>query len=102
MSIATRLYIVFTQEINHFKSKILDGGVADQFQSASFVYKGNCFSSKITLYNKRYSQGTVYHVINQLGPPDRRELTNRSSMSNQEPQKNKPCKSLPLEYMLIT
>ena len=22
-----------------------------------------------SLYNKRYSQGTIYHVINQLGPP---------------------------------
>ena len=38
-------------------------------------------------YNKRYSQGTICHVINQLGSPDRRELTNRSSMSNPEPQK---------------
>ena len=66
MSIATRLYIVFTQEINHLKkiSKILDGGVADQFQSA----KNN------SLYNKRYSQGTIYHVINQLGPSDRRKV----------------------------
>ena len=26
----------------------------------------------------------MYHVINQLGPPDREELTGRSSMSNQD------------------
>ena len=60
------------------------------------------FLQNNSLYNKRYSQGTVYYVINQLGSPDRRKLTNRSSMSNQEPQKNKPYKSLPLEYVLIT
>ena len=39
-----------------------------------------------SLYNKRYSQGTMYHVINQLGPPDRR--ANRSSMSNQDKKNN--------------
>ena len=65
---------MFTQEINHLKkSKILDVGVADQFQSASFVYKEIDFLQNNSWYNKRYSQGTAYHVINQLGSPDRRE-----------------------------
>ena len=54
-----------------------------------------------SLYNKRYSQGTIYHVINQLDPTDRR-ANNRFSLSNQEQKKNRPCKSLLLEYMLST
>ena len=29
----------------------------------------------------------MYYVINQLGPPDREELTGRSSMSNQDKKK---------------
>ena len=45
------------------------------------------FFKNILCIIKRYSQGTVYHVINQLGSPDRREITNRSSMGNQEPKK---------------
>ena len=72
------------------------------FKVQALFTRGNVFLQDNSLYNKRYSQGTMYHVIKQLGSPDRRELTNGSSMSNQEPKKNKPCKSLPLEYMLIT
>ena len=66
------------------------------FTRVLFFFKNN------SLYNKRYSEGTIYHVINQLGPTDRRKVNNRSSMSNQEPKQNKTCKSLPLEYVLIT
>ena len=43
-----------------------------------FFFKNN------SLYDKRYSQGTIYHVINQLGPQIEEQLTNRSSMSNQD------------------
>ena len=56
------------------------------------------FLQNNSLYNKGYSQGTVYYVINQLGPPKRREITNRSSMSNQEPKKINHA----LKNMLIT
>ena len=73
------------------------------FKVQALFTVGIVFLQKYSLFNKRYSQGTVYHVINQLGSPDRRELTNRVSMNNQESKNNnKPCKSLPLEYMLIT
>ena len=32
------------------------------FTRVLFFFKNN------SLYDKRYSQGTIYHVINQLGP----------------------------------
>ena len=104
MSIATRLYIVFTQEVNHLKKnpRYLMEEWQTNFKVQALFTMGIVFLQKYSLFNKRYSQGTAYHVINQLGSPDRRELTNRSSMSNQEPKKNKPYKSLPLEYVLIT
>ena len=57
------------------------------FKVQALFIMGIVFLQKYSLFNKTYSQGTVYHVINQLGSPDRRELTNRSSMSNQEPKK---------------
>ena len=48
------------------------------FTRVLFFFKNN------SLYDKRYSQGTISHVINQLGPQIEEELTNRSSMSNQD------------------
>ena len=57
--------------------------VQASLQGELFFY----FSKNNSLYIKRYSQGTVYYVIDQPVSPDRRELTNRSSMSNQEPKK---------------
>ena len=57
------------------------------FKVQALFIKGIVFLQDNSLYNKRYSQGTMYHVINQLGSPDRRKLTNRSSMSSQEPKK---------------
>ena len=57
------------------------------FKVQALFTMGIVFLQNNSLYNKRYSQGTVYYVINQLGSPDRRKLTNRSSMSNQEPKK---------------
>ena len=57
------------------------------FKVQALFTMGIVFLQNNSLYNKRYFQGTVCYVINQLGSPDRRELTNRSSMSNQEPKK---------------
>ena len=70
---------------------MIDGGVADKISQCEPSLQGELFFlyffKNNSLYNKRYSHGTVYYVIDQLGSPDRRELTNRSSMSNQEPKK---------------
>ena len=71
---------------------MIGGGVADKISQCEPSLQGKLFFlffffKNNSLYNKMYTQGTVYYVIDQLGSPDRRELANRSSMSNQEPKK---------------
>ena len=84
---------MFTQEINKKNPRYLMEEWQTKFK-CKLCLQGELFVcllllfffSKITLC-KRCSQGTVYHVINQLGPTDRRNVKNISSMSNQEQKK---------------